>query len=390
MAPQRTDVTERRTPAIGTPAIGTPAEDAAMGRALALAASPGFLKGPNPRVGCVLLDATGAVVGEGWHLGAGQPHAEVVALASAGDRAAGATAVVTLEPCRHQGRTGPCTGALLAAGVRRVVWAADDPDPVAAGGGALLESAGVETARGVRAEEAERLNGTWFFARRHGRPYVTWKLAGTLDGRSAAVDGTSRWISSAAARADVHRLRAEAGAVLAGTGSVLVDDAHLAARDAHGRPLPPHRQPLRVVLGRRRLPSTARVLDPAADTVHIHSRDPAEALAALTDRGVHDVLLEGGPTVAAAFWRAGLVDEVVAYLAPVLLGSGPSVVADLGVGTIAEAHRLAVTAIDVIGPGPDANVRVTAQVRSGQPPPEPDPSRHRPVLDPEPTPLDRS
>lgn len=335
-----------------------------MQRAVLLAADPGFGKGPNPRVGCVLLDPYGTVIGEGWHRGAGHPHAEVEALAAAGPRAAGSTALVTLEPCNHLGRTGPCAEALIAAGVRRVVWAVDDPNPVAAGGGERLRAAGVEVASGLLVEEATELNRSWLFAQRHGRPHVTWKVAGSLDGRCAAADGTSRWISSAAARADVHRLRARAGAVLAGTGSVLVDDAHLAARDRAGRPLPPEAQPLRVIVGHRRPPDGARVLDGTAETLQLASHDPHEVLAALTDRGIHDVLLEGGPTVAAAFWRAGLVDEVVAYLAPVLLGAGPSVLADLGITTIADAERLDVIAVDVLGTGPEANVRITASTRT--------------------------
>lgn len=333
-----------------------------MRRALVLAAAPGFAKGPNPRVGCVLV-ASGEVVGEGWHRGAGWPHAEVEALAVAGPRASGATAYVTLEPCRHHGRTGPCTDALLAAGVRRVVWAADDPNPVAAGGGGLLAAAGVAGSGGLLAAEAEELNRTWTFGHRHGRPHVTWKVAGTLDGRSAAADGTSRWITSAAARADVHRLRARAGAVLAGTGTVLTDDAHLAARDRDGAPLPRVEQPLRVVVGRRSVPSGSRVCDGSAETLQVTSHDPAVVLATLADHGIHDVLLEGGATLAAAFWRAGLVDEVVAYLAPVLLGAGPAVLGDLGIATIADAQRLEVQAVDVLDPGPDANIRLIARTR---------------------------
>lgn len=354
-------------------------EIAAMRRALRLAASPGFVKGPNPRVGCVLLDHTGAVIGEGRHPGAGHPHAEVAAIAAAGGRARGSTAVVTLEPCNHTGRTGPCVDALIAAGVRRVVWASADPNPIAAGGGDRLRVAGIDTTAGLLAADAEDLNRTWIFAHRSGRPHVTWKFAGSLDGRSAAADGSSRWISSAAARADAHRLRARAGAVLAGIGSVLVDDAQLAARGDDGEPIRYADQPLRVVIGRRQLSVGARVRDNAAATLPIPTHDPAEVLAALSARGIHDVLLEGGPTVAAAFWRAGLVDEVVAYLAPVLLGSGPSSVADLGVVTMADAQRLDVVAIDVIGQGADANVRITARPVSS-----PGPSRPYPATTPYP------
>ena len=185
----------------------TAAEQAAMRRALALAATPGVPLGPNPRVGCVLLDETGATVAEGYHRGAGTAHAEADALARAGARAAGTTAVVTLEPCNHSGRTGPCAQALIAAGVRRVVFAQDDPNPTAAGGADTLRAAGIEVESGLLAVESGQLNEVWTFAVGHGRPFVTWKYATTLDGRSAAADGTSRWVSSAASRRDTHRLR---------------------------------------------------------------------------------------------------------------------------------------------------------------------------------------
>src|SRR3954452_24460982 len=178
----------------------TPAEQAAMARAVALAATPGVPLGPNPRVGCVLLDEHGGTVAEGYHRGAGSPHAEADALARAGERARGTTAVVTLEPCAHTGRTGPCADALRDAGVARVVFAQDDPNPVAAGGAALLRAAGVDVEAGLLAGEARQVTREWTFATDHGRPFVTWKFASTLDGRSAAADGTSRWVSSLPAR----------------------------------------------------------------------------------------------------------------------------------------------------------------------------------------------
>ena len=196
-------------------------ERRAMGRALALAASPGVPLGPNPRVGCVILDEHGDEVAEGFHRGAGTPHAEVDALPEAGEAARGATAVVTLEPCNHTGRTGPCAGALVEAGVRRVVFAQADTNPVAAGGAQTLRDAGVEVEGGLLADRARALNRAWTFAVEHGRPFVTWKFATTLDGRSAAADGTSRWVSSRAARLDTHRLR----------GAVRRD----AGRHRHGR-----------------------------------------------------------------------------------------------------------------------------------------------------------
>ena len=182
----------------------TPAEQAAMRRALTIAVTPGVPRGPNPRVGCVLLDPAGTTIAEGFHEGAGTPHAEAAALAAAGPAARGATAVVTLEPCNHTGRTGPCVDALLAAGIARVVLAQPDPNPIAAGGADRLSAAGVDVVRGVLEDEARAINEAWTFAVEQGRPMVTWKVASTLDGHVAATDGSSRWITGEEARAQVH------------------------------------------------------------------------------------------------------------------------------------------------------------------------------------------
>ncbi|UMG92608.1 bifunctional diaminohydroxyphosphoribosylaminopyrimidine deaminase/5-amino-6-(5-phosphoribosylamino)uracil reductase RibD [Nocardioides sp. TF02-7] len=334
----------------------------AMHRALRIAAAPGVPLLPNPRVGCVLLGPDGEVVGEGHHRGAGTPHAEVEALRAAGDRARGATAVVTLEPCNHTGRTGPCVAALVDAGVTRVVVAQRDPNPVAGGGLEALAAAGVAVEAGLLVDEARALNRAWTFAHENGRPFVTWKLATTIDGRSAAADGSSRWVSSAAARRDTHVLRALCDAILVGTGTVEVDDPLLTVRDDHDQPLP--HQPLRAVVGERELAPDRRVLDDTAPTVQLHTRDPRAALAALRrDHERHHVLLEGGPTLAAAFLQAGVVDEVVAYVAPMLLGAGRNAVGDLGIGTIAEALRLRITGVAVVGEGDEANVRVVMEPR---------------------------
>lgn len=339
----------------------TPAETAAMRRALDLARASVDTR-PNPRVGCLLLAPDGAVVGEGLHRGPGTPHAEVDALRAAGTRARGGTAVVTLEPCAHTGRTGPCSEALLAAGVSRVVYAQADPNPVAAGGAERLRAAGVDVEGAVLADEARALNPVWSFAMEHGRPFVTWKYAASLDGRVAAADGSSRWITSADARADVHRRRASADAVLVGTGTVLADDPHLTVRGVEGTPV--GRQPLRVVMGRSRIPARARVLDEAAPTVQLRTRDPRAALAELFAREVHHVWLEGGPTVAAAFVTEGLVDDVVAYLAPVFLGQGRCALGDIAVATLAEAPRL--VPYDVTRVGTD--IRVSARFASAADP----------------------
>jgi diaminohydroxyphosphoribosylaminopyrimidine deaminase/5-amino-6-(5-phosphoribosylamino)uracil reductase len=334
-------------------------DTAMMRRALELAA-----RGPeadaNPRVGCVLVASDGQVVAEGWHRGAGTPHAEAEALVAAGGRARGTTAYVSLEPCNHTGRTQPCAEALYAAGVARVVYAQTDPNPRAGGGATWLRERGVEAGGGVLAREAEQLNHTWTHLVTTGRPWVTWKLAATLDGRSAAADGSSRWITGEAARADVHERRSRCGAILVGTGTALRDDPKLTARRPDGTLF--ETQPIRVVMGVRDLPAGSRVLDDQAPTWHLRTRDPKQALAALAEAEVHHLWLEGGPTVAAAFMSAGLVDEVLAYVAPVLLGRGRPAVSDLGITTMDQALRLHTTDITLIG----TDVRITATVRNGE------------------------
>lgn len=352
---------------------------AAMSRAVDLAARALGRTSPNPVVGCVVLDRDGAVVGEGFHESAGGPHAEVAALRAAGERARAGTAVVSLEPCRHTGRTGPCTQALLDAGIARVVVAVPDPTATAGGGAQVLRDAGVEVLVGVGAEDAEHVNRAWLHAMRHGRPFVTWKLAATLDGRTAAADGTSRWITGAAARSEVHRLRARCDAVLVGGGTLRADDPHLAVRDVLGAV-----QPLRVVLDSAAgIALTARVLDDAAPTLVVVAEgsdaghlvaagvdvlavprtntglDLTAVLVALHERGVRSVLLEGGATLAGSFVAADLVDEVVAHLAPALLGAGRPVLGDAGITTITEALRLTTTDVTRLGD----DIAVTATVR---------------------------
>lgn len=330
-----------------------------MRRALQLAATEGVPLGPNPRVGCVLLGPGGTPIAEGYHRGAGTPHAEAAALAAAGPAAAGATAVVTLEPCNHVGRTGPCAQALIGAGVARVVYGQADPNPLAAGGAAALAAAGVAVVGGLLADEAAALNEAWAFAVTHGRPMVTWKVATTLDGRVAAADGSARWITGPQARAEVHELRSRVGAVMVGTGTVLVDNPALTARGRDGEPLA--RQPLRVVMGSRPIPAWAAVLDGTAPVRLFPNQTPAQALAALAAEDVQHVLLEGGPTLAAAFVRAGVVDRVIWYVAPKLLGAGPCVVGDLGIKSIEGAAALQISAVTRVG----ADVRVDGTMATG-------------------------
>lgn len=317
-------------------------DDAAMlDRAMANAAAVRMRTAPNPWVGAVLVTADGQAF-DGATEPPGGRHAEIVALdaaAAAGADTTGATMAVTLEPCCHTGRTGPCSDALVRAGLARVVIGVDDPDPHVAGNGvAQLRAAGVEVTVGVRAEEVAEQLAPYLHHRRTGRPYVVLKLAATLDGRTAAPDGTSRWITGPEARADVHQLRAESDAVLVGAGTVRADDPELTARDADGP------DPLRVVLGHA--PAGARVhpcLELSGELDHV--------LDTLGGKGVVQLLVEGGPTVAGAFHRAGLVDRYVVYLAPALLGGdgGRPLLAGRGAVTIAGAWRGRIVAVDQLG-----------------------------------------
>lgn len=317
-------------------------DHAHMAEALRLAARGLYTSQPNPRVGCVI--ARGAqVLGRGWHQRTGGPHAEVHALREAGAGARGATAYVTLEPCAHHGRTPPCADALVAAGVARVVAAVGDPFHAVDGRGfERLRNAGIEVASGLLEGTARELNRGFLMRVEHGRPWLRLKLAMSLDGRTALADGRSQWITGEHARADNMRWRARSSAILTGIGTVLADDPHLTVRLPDGEAFEP---PLRVVLDSRlRIPAGARVLDAAAPTVvacapeavaGVHGVDPARVLsvpqhatglglavllAELAARGVNEVHVEAGPTLAGAFVHAGLVDELLLFVNPSLLG----------------------------------------------------------------------
>jgi diaminohydroxyphosphoribosylaminopyrimidine deaminase / 5-amino-6-(5-phosphoribosylamino)uracil reductase len=302
---------------------------------------------PNPPVGAVILDRDGEVAGVGATGPTGGPHAEVVALRRAGERAGGGAAVVTLEPCNHHGRTPPCVDALLTSGVSMVAYAVADPNPVAAGGATRLAEAGVEVVAGVLTDAvAGGPLREWLHKQRTGLPHVTWKFATSVDGRSAAADGSSQWITSETARADVHRRRGAAEAIVVGTGTVFVDDPALTVRLPDGSLA--DRQPLRVVVGEREISPESRVLNDDSRTMVIRTHDPHEVIRALSDRT--DVLLEGGPTLAGAFLRAGVIDRILAYVAPILLGGPITAVDDVGVLSIAHAQRWRFDGIEPIGP----------------------------------------
>ena len=322
-------------------------ESGLMARAVALGEHGRRSASPNPWVGCVIVDERGAIAGEGWHRRPGTPHAEADALAMAGERARGGTAFVTLEPCAHQGRTPPCADGLVSAGVRRVVVALEDPDPRVGGRGlARLRSAGIDVVLGPGATAARRSLAPYLHHRRTGRAWCLVKTAMTLDGKVAAADGSSRWITGAAARTDAHRTRTESQAVVVGAGTAMADHPSLTARDVDP---PAERQPLRVLLdGRGRVPATGPLFDPALAPTLVVTTDAApmavvdtwraagakvetvpaapggvDLVATLDLLGRLDVLqamVEGGPTVHGALLDAGLVDRLVAYVAPKLLG----------------------------------------------------------------------
>ncbi len=348
-----------------------------MARALRLAERGRLTTHPNPRVGCVIV-RDGEIVGEGAHLRAGEPHAEVHALRQAGDRARGADVFVTLEPCAHHGRTPPCAEALISAGVGRVWVAMQDPFPRVAGRGIeRLRAAGIETHVGLMQAEAQRLNRGFVSRLTRGRPFLTLKLGTSLDGRTAMASGESRWITSAESRADVHRLRADAGAVMTGVGTVTADDPQLTVRDA-GSEL---RQPDRIVIdSQARVPADARVWSEGARRFWMVGRAPAAVpagvealqvptvaggavdlagvLASLAEQQVNEVLLECGPRLAGAFLQQGLVDEIVAYVAPTLLGHEARPFAELP-GLERLSQRMQLQWLDVRQIGPD--LKLTAR-----------------------------
>ncbi|MFM7029606.1 MAG: bifunctional diaminohydroxyphosphoribosylaminopyrimidine deaminase/5-amino-6-(5-phosphoribosylamino)uracil reductase RibD [Micrococcales bacterium] len=320
--------------------------DAAMKRALELALR-GPAHGVNPQVGAVILDADLNIISEGWHEGSGTPHAEVAALAHLASMPAGATAVVTLEPCNHTGKTGPCAQALIAAGVARVVFASADPGENSGGGAQTLRNAGIEVVEGVMREQADNQNRVWLTAARQQRPFVTLKWASSLDGRAAAADGTSQWISGEASRNDSHRRRSEVDAILVGTGTVLADNPTLTARKPDGS-LYSH-QPLRVVVGESAIPADFNIFNTQAQTLQLETHDLNQVLLQLWQRGVKHVWVEGGPTLASRFVAAGLVNEYLVYLAPMLIGGPGNALQDLGVATMSQARELQIVETHALG-----------------------------------------
>lgn len=335
-----------------------PDDESLMARAVARAAHSRLLAPPNPWVGAVLITADG-VSYEGSTRRPGGAHAEVEAIRKAGDAARGSTMYVTLEPCSHQGRTGPCAEAVIAAGVARVVVAVLDPDPKVAGTGvALLREAGIEVEVGPGAEAVEAQLAPYLHQRRTGRPWVVLKLAGTLDGRTAAADGTSQWITGPEARRDAHRVRAESDAILVGAGTVRVDDPRLTVRDVLAPDGDPPREPLRVVLG-------AAVPEAAIRPCRQEAGPLTDVLDRLGADGVVQLMVEGGATVAGAFHAAGLVDRYVFYLAPAIMGGddGVPLLTGSGAATIGDLSRLQLDRLVKLGD--DLRIDLSPSTRTG-------------------------
>ena len=322
----------------------------AMNRALELALL-GPAQGINPQVGAVILNAQGELIGEGFHNGSGTAHAEVIALeqALAGKQILdkGATAVVTLEPCNHTGKTGPCARALIDAGVSKVVFASTDPGEDSSGGAQTLSVAGIEVEPGVLEEQANHQLRVWLTFAKTKRPFVTLKWASSLDGRAAAEDGSSKWISGSESRADAHRRRSEVDAILVGTGTAMIDDPELTARKQDGTLY--DNQPVRVVLGERELPSSLRVFNSDAETLTLRTQSIHGAMDELFERGIKHVMVEGGPTLASRFVQLDLVDEFLVYLAPKLLGGEKLSIGSIDVPSIDKAKQLEFFEIKQLG-----------------------------------------
>jgi diaminohydroxyphosphoribosylaminopyrimidine deaminase/5-amino-6-(5-phosphoribosylamino)uracil reductase len=311
-------------------------------------------------VGAIILDRDLNIIAEGWHKGAGTPHAEVDALSKLPNGVpAGSTAVVTLEPCNHTGRTGPCAAALIEAGLSRVVYASKDPGNESANGAGTLRDAGIEVIQGVLEAEADEQSYVWLTATKKQRPYVTLKWAQTLDGRTAASDKTSKWISGSESREDVHLKRSQLDAILVGTGTVKYDNPDLTARKPDGSRY--EHQPLRVVVGMSELSQDLRVFNEEAPTVQLKTHDINQVLSKLWDRGMRHVLVEGGAELASEFIKQGLFDEILIYQAPLLIGGTNVAVTDIGISTMAEGLALEFVEVKLLG----ADVFMRAVPRKG-------------------------
>ena len=318
--------------------------DDAYARLAALSAAHLGKTAPNPNVAAAIYGADGTLISESAHNPLVSPdHAEVVAIKKAGDAARGATIIVSLEPCNHTGSTGPCVDAIIEAGIAKVIYAIKDPNPIAAGGADRLKNAGVEVEY-IESKQLLATQGAWLHRITTGRPYFIWKVAATLDGRIAASDGTSQWISSPESREDVQYLRAQSDAILIGTGTALADNPTLRPRIEGAN------APLRIVMGTRDIPADFNLHDGKSQTIFLKTQSTEELLKALDYLPLNQVLVEAGPELGSALFKAGIIDEIVLYHAPILLGSGKSWLEDIGVTTIKDAYALSAPSVTACGP----------------------------------------
>ena len=324
----------------------------AYARLVTLSASNLGKTAPNPNVAAAIYGADGTLIAEGAHNRLlSTDHAEVVAIKNAGTAARGATIIVSLEPCNHTGTTGPCVDAIIEAGITKVIYAVKDPNPLAAGGAQRLIAAGINVEY-IESPELEEVQGAWLHRIRTGRPYIIWKVATTLDGRIAASDGTSQWISSEESRHDVQVMRAQSDAILVGTGTALADNPTLRPRIAGAH------LPIRIVMGNRELPADFNLHDNVSETIFIKSREIADLLQAVKAQPINQILVEAGATLGSALFAAGLVDEILIYQAPIVLGAGKSWLEDIGVKTIKDARTLSLISTTVCGPDIKSRYRV--------------------------------
>ena len=332
----------------------------AMQRAITLAEKGLGKTAPNPIVGAVIISAAGEVVGEGFHDRVNSAdHAEGVALKMAGDKAKGSTIVVTLEPCNHTGSTGACAQAIIDAGITTVVYAVSDPNEKAAGGAVALRAAGLTVIEGVLKDEAAFSNRAWLMKIKKGRPFFTWKVAATLDGKVAAADGTSKWISNERSRGDVQILRRQADAILVGTNTVITDDPHLIPRGSfagYGA------NPIRIICGEQELPKDAQIFDDAAKTVLVKSKDLDLLVEKLNELEINHVFVEAGPTLGSAMLDGCLMDELVIYQAPTLLGTGKHFFTFDYPTTITDQMRMDHISTQVL----DGDVKSVYRIRNGE------------------------
>ena len=314
--------------------------EVAMRRANELSLLGLGLVSPNPIVGALILDESGSLISEGFHSRAGGKHAEVAAIENANRDLTDSTLVVTLEPCNHQGKTPPCTEAIIKSGIKRVIYSIQDPNPIAQGGASRLEAAGIKVESGVLSGEVAAANRAWLNKLVTGRPFITMKIASTIDGKIAAVDGSSKWITSENSRRDVARLRSECDAIVTGTGTIIADDPQLTVRGVSRPGISEEFSPVRIVLGKREIPSDAKINNDAAETIHLKTEHLDELIELATSRGWNRILVEAGPRLSTAFLKMDLVDEIYWYQAPTLLGNGQSAIGDLGINTLAERKDL--------------------------------------------------